>query len=381
MPTKRATVRSSKKVVVQQAKKSKVIGKTVEPNAFALHEAVNNDQIAMVKKLLEEGPNVDAKDSQGCTPLFNAVLKGKDLIIIRELLKYGADPMAESKITDGTILHVACGYMGGKVQVEVVEELLKHGAEINAKVTNGQTPLFEASIRGKATGDGDAIDEETAESLKVVKLLLKNGANVNAVTNGQGMTALFCTVQRGILPVVQELLKNGANPNIADQHGYTSLHRVCRKLDVAMPGIKEGPYSSGITDILATLVDHGADVNAQDGKGKTPMHHFINDESLLKKYLEKGGKNIDFNIKDKIGLTALDSTMEKGKILFPEAAKMIASNMAKGALKRAQTKSESRKDSEHQIFDQIENLKRAQEKGNFDPLMLLQLFGMQFCHQ
>ena len=148
-----------------------------------------------------------------------------------------------------------------------------------------------------------------------------------------------------------------------------------------MPGIKEGPNSSGITDILATLIDHGADVNAQDGKGKSPMHHFISDESLLKKYLEKGGKNIDFNIKDKIGLTALDSTMEKGKILLPEAAKMIANKMAKGALKRAQIKSESRKDLEHQIFDQIENLKRAQEKGNFDPLMLLQLFGMQFCHQ
>ena len=65
--------------------------------------------------------------------------------------------------------------------------------------------------------------------------------------------------------------------------------------------------------------------------------------------------------------------MEKGKSLFPEAAKMIAKNMSKGALKRAQTKSKSRKELEHQIFDQFENLERARKKGNMNPLMLLQL--------
>ena len=137
-----------------------------------LHEAVKKDQVTLVTQLLEQGAIVDLKDDEGSTPLFKAVQEDKDLTIIKDLLKFGSNPMAKSSKTDGTILHFACGYMGGKIRLEVVEELLKHDAEINAKVTLGQTPLFVASLCGKVT-ENDANDEVTDDALKVVKLLLE----------------------------------------------------------------------------------------------------------------------------------------------------------------------------------------------------------------
>ena len=370
MPPKRPASTNKKAKPKSKKPKTTTVGKAKDPNA--LHEAIKNNQVTIVKKLLEEGTNVDPKDEDGDTPLFKAVKDAKHLDIIKELLKYGADPMAKEPEAGGYAIHLACGYLGQKAaRIEVVEELLKHGADVNAKAYHGQQPLDLISCWVQVTDDTD--EDLIAESVKFTKFLLENGANVNANTKMKPTTALYWAVQRGNLPVVQELLKNGADPNISDLHGYTSLHRVCRKIDVAFPGIKEGPNNSKTPEMLAVLIDHGANVNAQDHKGKTPMHHFINDTKLLEKYLEKGGKNIDFKIKDKIGLTALDSTMEKGKIVFPDAAKMIARNMAKGALKRAQTKSKSRKELEHQIFDQIENFEREKQRGNDDPMAFLKL--------
>ena len=64
-----------------------------------LHEAVKKDQVTLVTKLLEQGANADLKDDEGYTPLFKAVQEGKDVLIIKDLLKYGASPIGNSELT------------------------------------------------------------------------------------------------------------------------------------------------------------------------------------------------------------------------------------------------------------------------------------------
>ena len=345
-------------------KRTAAVSKKADPNSKKpktnekqkskeLHQAVKDDDVPTLKKLLDEGTFVDIRDEKGETPLYYAVSNRQSVDLVKELLKYGANPMAEIRWVDMTILHIAAGKLFVNEKrfpcAEVVEELLKHGADVNATTYHGSTPLSTAC--GVRIYD-DVSEENVAEMREIVKILIKNGATVST-------RELFSAVQFGNHLVVQELLKNGAKPNLTDENDYTPLHRVARKLDVAFPKIKDGPNNSNIPEMITALIEHGADVNAQDCNGKTPMHHFVSDEKLLSKYIEKGGDKINYNIKDNIGLTALDSTMEKGKIMFPEAAKMIAKNMSKGALKRAQTKSKTRReDLQHEPLDPLDRLKK-----------------------
>ena len=90
--------------------------------------------------------------------------------------------------------------------IQVVHELLNHGANVNITNSFEETPLITASRYGH---------------IQVVKELLTRDASVN-ITNSHGETSLSLAVQNGNIETAQELLKSGANANIGD-HGLTPL--------------------------------------------------------------------------------------------------------------------------------------------------------------
>jgi ankyrin repeat protein len=57
----------------------------------------------------------------------------------------------------------------------------------------------------------------------------------------------------GHADVAELLLKRGANPNARDRHGYTPLH-----------------WASA-ADVVYVLLDHGADPTITDNRGRTPL--------------------------------------------------------------------------------------------------------------
>ena len=79
-------------------------------------------------------------------------------------------------------------------RLEEVERLLSEGADINARASNGMTPLILASWMGHT---------------KVVELLLRKGADVNAKTN-TGSTALKLATERGHKKIIALLHEYGA---------------------------------------------------------------------------------------------------------------------------------------------------------------------------
>ncbi|WP_264706617.1 MULTISPECIES: ankyrin repeat domain-containing protein [unclassified Wolbachia] len=126
---------------------------------IALHYAVD---AKTVKLLVEKGANVNAKDVEGYTALHLAVTE-KRLEIVRELIKSGGNVNAEEYGNKCTPLHLAC-MVGEK---EIVEELVKAGGEIEQADKFGMTAMDYAKNSKKIT---EVLKKETD---RIEKLFMK----------------------------------------------------------------------------------------------------------------------------------------------------------------------------------------------------------------
>uniref|UniRef100_A0A7C1GC84 Zinc-ribbon domain-containing protein n=1 Tax=Thermofilum adornatum TaxID=1365176 RepID=A0A7C1GC84_9CREN len=170
-----------------------------------------------------------------------------------------------------------------------VRELLKKGANVNARDIYGDTPLHNAAGRGYAD---------------VARILLEHGAYVNAKDSLYGWTPLHFAAFEGHVDVVKLLLEHGADVNARNRDGWTPLHRAA---------------DMGHVDVARILLEHGADANAKSKNGWTPLHDaaFEGHVDVVKLLLEHGA---DPSIRDKDGNTPLDIAREKG---HKEVARVI----------------------------------------------------------
>ena len=69
---------------------------------------------------------------------------------------------------------------------------------------------------------------------------------------------LIAAAKRGDTELCKRLLENGADVNAADEVGWTPLHSAA---------------ANGKTETCKLLLENGADINAEDEGGKTPLHY------------------------------------------------------------------------------------------------------------
>jgi ankyrin repeat protein len=151
-----------------------------------------------IENLLAEGADINAKDSEGSSPLVYAI-GSRRAEAVRLLIAKGADVQIARK-SGKTPLMFAC--IEGKE--DIVAPLLQAGADVNARDNTNWTALYYASLYGA----GESI----------VSMLVKKGADINA-RNDDGETALHSAAYRGHFPFVKALLANGADANIRDSRG------------------------------------------------------------------------------------------------------------------------------------------------------------------
>jgi ankyrin repeat protein/beta-lactamase regulating signal transducer with metallopeptidase domain len=240
-----------------------------------IHRAVLEGNLEQVKKLVDSGTAVDTRDEVG-RPLTHWALAAGQLEVFDYLLNEGADITIATK-QGSTLLHKA----SEKGLTDVIRRLIAKGAAVNARTNRGETALFAAARRGHkevcqllvANGaDVNAALKNGRHPLgdatlrgheEVVKLLLANGADVNLSVNNYGV-ALQAAACYGHPALVDILIAAGADVNANTRNG-TPLHlaaRAGKRIDDETVG-----------QIVKKLLEHGADVHAIDKQsGCTPLH-------------------------------------------------------------------------------------------------------------
>jgi ankyrin repeat protein len=161
--------------------------------------------------------------------VFDAV-KGNDLARVQTIVEKDPSLVRSRDASGNTPLHAAA--IAGSVPI--VEWLLTKGADIDAANTETMTPLFEAIRNGKddvarvliekgAKTDGALHRAAWNNRTAVMEILIAKGADIEA-RDSQGYTPLtIITRSNGPFEALQLLVKKGANISLRDSLGNTPL--------------------------------------------------------------------------------------------------------------------------------------------------------------
>ena len=122
------------------------------------------------------------------------------------------------------------------------EALLNRGADIEARNSQGATPLITAAERG---------------NIPLLTLLLKHGARIDAADR-DGNTALHEASFHGHVQCVEALLAAGAHPLLQNALAFTPLHQAVRRF-WETSGESRADRLAGQTTVIRILLQHGAD--------------------------------------------------------------------------------------------------------------------------
>jgi ankyrin repeat protein len=290
----------------------------------ALMWAAADGHAAVISALLEAGADFRTPLPSGFTPLFFAVREGR-IDAAKILLKAGADvneamqPKRASgkgptKGTSPLIMAVENGHF------ELAVALLEAGADPNDQ-RSGFTALHTLTwVRKPNRGDDDSgapapIGSGNLSSLELVKQLISHGANVNerlkrgasgrGTLSRIGATPFLLAAVTADLPLMRTLLELGADPRVPNAQHCTPL-LAAAGVGTRAPGEEAGTEPE-VLEAVSFLLELGADINAVDDNGETAMHGaaYKSLPKVVQLLAAKGAKIEVWNRKNKYGWTPL----------------------------------------------------------------------------
>ncbi|HWP84682.1 MAG TPA: ankyrin repeat domain-containing protein, partial [Terriglobia bacterium] len=250
------------------------VNEGTQEDGTALVIATASGHEAMARFLLERGADPNARDAFGITPLHYAMNKGLTALA-------GAKRSATDRF----------GWLRPTMP-ELAKALLAKGADPNARIARDFPPYDYAPI-ARANGNDHAqldlvgvtpfILAAASGDVTSMRILVEGGADPRRKTD-EGVSALLVAaglgIERGMLDEQSALeaarlaVQLGADVNAAKEDGRTALH-VAALL--------------GWNDMIQFLAEQGANLNAKDMYGQTPLSIALGDpEGLIYRQLPGG---------------------------------------------------------------------------------------------
>ena len=311
--------------------------------------AVSENNIEKLNKLITDGGNINILDSNGCSPLLIAI-KNKNNEIAKILINKNADINLKDK-KNNTALDFALLTNNSEIakilinkeilindylktlnettstcNLEIFKMLLdkrKDDTIFNYKsiyktAIENDCDLIFSEINKKDINDIDTLLNYSIEksSFKIVKYLIDKGANVNLVYKN-GTTPLLIASKKSNINILKLLIEKGSKINIKDNTGATPL----------MIAILNGRFENE-----KYLLARGAEVNEKDKSGYSSLAWATtyNDFNSMTLLISKGA---DINAKNKEGrnilLLALNAVPEANTVVLEYLLKKGADMFAK----------------------------------------------------
>ncbi|XP_055303165.1 putative ankyrin repeat protein RF_0381 [Sitodiplosis mosellana] len=265
-----------------------------------IHMAAEKNSYRVVKLLIDNGVNPNILDENGQTPLHITAEKGFEDIAQLLIAKHSNVSIADKNGQSSLYAALKAGH--GEIAVMLIENgsdldfdlgewkasIFHCAIQTIASVTRKNALIRNLNVKGiyadvnstaafrEAIEKGDAFSTEVlfknCKDLRttlnqalhlatrrghadVVKVLIVNGANANAV-GLNGNLPLFIAVKNDYDKVVDTLVECGVDINVRDQSGNTALHVAIK---------------TGSNRMVRCLINNSADVNAKDNQRHSPL--------------------------------------------------------------------------------------------------------------
>ncbi|XP_034409605.1 B-cell lymphoma 3 protein homolog isoform X2 [Cyclopterus lumpus] len=220
-----------------------------EDGDTALHIAVVQEELALVRKLIQlllwARRGLDIYNNLRQTPLHLAVIT-QQANMVEALLRDGADPAALDR-NGQTALHLCCEYD----QRDCLSFVLSHSQSsmcLEIRNYEGLSPLHLTVLRGQKD---------------LARMLLDAGADINAMDIKSGQSPLMHAVESNKADMVNFLIEvmrvcgqRGCDVNSQSYSGNTALHSACGR---------------GQVDTVRLLLKSGADSSLKNYHNDTPV--------------------------------------------------------------------------------------------------------------
>lgn len=292
------------------------------PDGHALFESLRLKNLRGVRRALQRGASPNTFDGARQTLLIFCCLQGY-LEAAKLLIKYGADVNMVNK-AELSPLHIAAD-RGNK---KLVDLLLRNAADASARCPLGYTPLMNAIYQGHTelaihmVSRGVPVDEQTnagetpliiacKRGLELVAMgLINHQADLNVIPD-TGLGAFCVAINNGLGDVINEF---GAHMDRLNKRSMEdALSFLARKgcvrpqlirdlvaagadINCEYPAHHSTPLGeailSGRTEVVAVLLELGADLHTPDRNGSTPLGYAaeINNAFIAQSLLEHGAR-------------------------------------------------------------------------------------------
>ena len=301
------------------------VDSNIETGLSPLIVAIHQNNIEIIKLLLNLGEDPNAKTSYDNETCLHFAVSKKSFEITRLLLSYGALTEVFTRAKHITPLYQAVL----QNSMDLVNILISYGADVNVQKSNGATPLIIAlennntEMACKLITEGANLNYELDGGInllhyfayhgnsKIITFLLQYDFDINAQTHN-GETALFMAVYQQQYNVAKILISHGAEIDVGNikspffyavyygnisfvkyliSHGCDYSREINNHTPLALACI------NGHLDIIKLLVYLGENINKKTTDGNILINEaIVADQYEVVKFLLRNGA--DLNLKN-----------------------------------------------------------------------------------